>query len=619
MKTSFLILLLLALTSIEAAQAADTNQLANDKATPSFDDAEAWNIQVEKRIDFETGDRNMFYSFPVFSRDYKRLLYFMAAPDGFFVVICSLEPWDILKRIRVPVVESGTSACGSLVAFSPDEKNVALVLERQDAPMYFINLDTSKTTPVNVNFGKKVAGGATPMLWIDTNFICIFKERLNLDTLQVTDTPGQPSFGFDQFMVSKHKNCFFEVRNNPLEGGQNGNVLVINSRHSAYGKILEEGVAQVYVNDRGTIICSPDLRYLIQRNGLLEAPAFLKLGTRTKPTLDFEVSGLDTNMTDEQRGQLKKAMEERKRIWAYIYGPKRNPLNGRVLGPDVNLLRGEGYLTQIEPVIQFKLTFEKLSAEPENVIAGLFVENSWNLGGEVWGELATIKAGQVGQGSPTAINFNGLDMPITLQETLAKAQAGDAQAQLDLGLAYQTGRGVARDQAQGALWVRKAADQGNAAAQNRLAIIYEHGSGVQTNYAQAMQLYRKAADQGFATAQANLGKMYEVGHGVPRDYAEALNWYSKAASQGNPAGEYRLGLMYQEGNGVEKNYVQAVTWYRKGADQTNAFAEYYLGVMYQNGWGVDRDYAEARSWFQKAADQGNVEAKDTLEKLSDGH
>ena len=42
----------------------------------------------------------------------------------------------------------------------------------------------------------------------------------------------------------------------------------------------------------------------------------------------------------------------------------------------------------------------------------------------------------------------------------AKANAGHAAAQFNLGLAYDTGRGVPQDDAEAVSWFRKAADQG---------------------------------------------------------------------------------------------------------------------------------------------------------------
>ena len=52
---------------------------------------------------------------------------------------------------------------------------------------------------------------------------------------------------------------------------------------------------------------------------------------------------------------------------------------------------------------------------------------------------------------------------------------------------------------------RKAAEQGDAAAQHNLGVMYDSGQGVTQDYAEALKWYRKAADQGDADAQQNLG------------------------------------------------------------------------------------------------------------------
>lgn len=96
------------------------------------------------------------------------------------------------------------------------------------------------------------------------------------------------------------------------------------------------------------------------------------------------------------------------------------------------------------------------------------------------------------------------------------ADQGNAQAQLDLGWFYENGRGVAQDDAQAVVWIRKAADQGLADAQYVLGKRYEHGRGVPLDDAQAIALYRKAAIQGNATAQISLDEMSALGMGLPR-------------------------------------------------------------------------------------------------------
>jgi TPR repeat protein len=115
----------------------------------------------------------------------------------------------------------------------------------------------------------------------------------------------------------------------------------------------------------------------------------------------------------------------------------------------------------------------------------------------------------------------------------ARAEAGDAVAQFDVGFSYGTGRGVPED------------------------------------HAEAVRRYRLAADQGFAEALYNLGVMYANGLGVPEDDAEAVRWYRLAADQGHASGQNILGVMYVDGRGVTQDYVLAHMWFNLAAAGSN--------------------------------------------------
>jgi len=88
-----------------------------------------------------------------------------------------------------------------------------------------------------------------------------------------------------------------------------------------------------------------------------------------------------------------------------------------------------------------------------------------------------------------------------------KANAGDAEAQNNLGYVYADGRGVPQDDAQAVSWFRQAAEQGHADAQNNLGWMYDSGQGVPQDDAQAVSWYRQAAEQGDAGAQSILDRM----------------------------------------------------------------------------------------------------------------
>ena len=114
-----------------------------------------------------------------------------------------------------------------------------------------------------------------------------------------------------------------------------------------------------------------------------------------------------------------------------------------------------------------------------------------------------------------------------------RAEAGDADAQLQLGHLCESGEGVPKDYAEAAKWYRKAAEQGNAEAQLYLGCSYATGRGVPKDSAEHLNWIRKAAQQGLADAQVQLGLLYENGQGVPKDVAAAYMWLNLAATGGN--------------------------------------------------------------------------------------
>ncbi len=212
------------------------------------------------------------------------------------------------------------------------------------------------------------------------------------------------------------------------------------------------------------------------------------------------------------------------------------------------------------------------------------------------------------QGSKEAIEFlNGF-----YKNARIAADKGDKEAQRNMGSCYANGYGVEKDTIEAMNWFRKAAEQGHAEAQRVLGACYVTGYGVEKDTIEAMNWFRKAADQGDANAQNYIGACYAVGNVVKLDYAEAAKWYRKAADQGYADAQNRLGRCYENGNGVKLDYAEAAKWYRKAADQGYADAQNNLGWCYAKGNGVKQDYAEAAKWFRKAADQGNAYAQYNL-------
>jgi TPR repeat protein len=202
------------------------------------------------------------------------------------------------------------------------------------------------------------------------------------------------------------------------------------------------------------------------------------------------------------------------------------------------------------------------------------------------------------------------------QAVLAKAKAGDASAELAIGIEYQKGDLVPRDFVQAAEWFRKASDQGNAHAQFKLGTLYQQReSGLMQDDAQADQWLRKAADQGLAEAQNALALAYLRGKGVPQDAAQAVDWFQKAVAQNDAQAMVNLAGLYSKGQGVGRDEKQAFALVNKAADLGDAEAEYQLGVDYEQGLGTKKDKGQAIGQYRKAADQGNPWAQYNLAPL----
>jgi TPR repeat protein len=103
------------------------------------------------------------------------------------------------------------------------------------------------------------------------------------------------------------------------------------------------------------------------------------------------------------------------------------------------------------------------------------------------------------------------------------ADKGIAEAQINLGMMFESGQGVPQDFNEAIRWYRLAADQKLIKAQEKLNL-----------------LLKKAAE---AQINLSLGMMFESGQGVPQDFNEAIRWYRLAADQGLIKAQKKLNFL----------------------------------------------------------------------------
>src|SRR5215217_2635725 len=126
-----------------------------------------------------------------------------------------------------------------------------------------------------------------------------------------------------------------------------------------------------------------------------------------------------------------------------------------------------------------------------------------------------------------------------IREWRPLADAGDADAQFNLGQAYRLGRGVPADAALAQTWFERAARQGHAQAEANLGLsLFQTGERER-----AVPWLQKAADRGDPRAQYYLGTAHFNGDLVPLDWPRAYALMRRAADQGLPQARESLTQM----------------------------------------------------------------------------
>lgn len=236
----------------------------------------------------------------------------------------------------------------------------------------------------------------------------------------------------------------------------------------------------------------------------------------------------------------------------------------------------------------------------------------------------------------------------------AKAEAGDAQAQVQTGLAYVRGRDIPRNLDKAITWLKRSASSGNSDGQYQLALYYGQftksdedvhkavlllkqsaaqdcvparfylgaammkGIGTPKNIADGLRMIKQTANAGYQPAQVAFGSMLISGDEVKKDQKAGLAWLRKAALAGYSPAEIILAFAYLGGVGVPPNPKGALLLlhdvYMKGDGQSPK-AAYLMGRIYMDGTGVDKNDVKAFVWMIRAAKFGVPHAWDNVQIL----
>lgn len=217
----------------------------------------------------------------------------------------------------------------------------------------------------------------------------------------------------------------------------------------------------------------------------------------------------------------------------------------------------------------------------------------------------------------------------TLQK---RAASGDAEAEAKLGLELIKSQSPA-DQAAAVEWFRKSAAQGNTDGEWNLGAAYFTGNGIARDVPTGLKWMRESLSDGSGMHMFEYGMMLgSIGDGSPQvikkwirksaeagawpgmmflaieeqkdDPADARQWMLKAAQAGNPLPQMLLGWGYILGKGMfdSPNIGAGLHWLRQAAKQDYAPAEGELGLVLITGeHHVPKNPSEGVQWAEKAA------------------
>ena len=182
-------------------------------------------------------------------------------------------------------------------------------------------------------------------------------------------------------------------------------------------------------------------------------------------------------------------------------------------------------------------------------------------------------------------------------DNIKKAEAGDAEAQFEVGKAYDLGEGVEKDLAQAAVWYKKSASQGNMKAQNNLGLAYKNGEGVEKDLNEAMKWLKKSAEQGNKLAMYNLAFCYAAKDNMKK----AFEWMEKSAAENFAFAYCQLGTWYAAPYMPYTDLAKSFSCFKKGAELGNAQAQYETAFKYLLGSSREpkQDTKQALYWFEK--------------------
>ncbi|CCK76684.1 hypothetical protein OLEAN_C25080 [Oleispira antarctica RB-8] len=268
--------------------------------------------------------------------------------------------------------------------------------------------------------------------------------------------------------------------------------------------------------------------------------------------------------------------------------------------------------SELKPINSFPLKITSNSADSLVFIDDVYVGNTPLIKDIQFGmyKIKVVRSGYIsGESTVYSSTTDNVSKNILLGkepdpvfgDILNRAEAGDSEAQKDVGNYYLNGNVVTKDASKAIEWYKKSALQSNPKAMFNLGHLYNFGIGVEKDNNVSFFWTEKSAQLGFPRAQYMVGSSYLYGWFGEKNIDMAYLYFLKSAKQGNPDSAVEIAYMYENGIGREQSILKSTYWFNLAAQLGNEDAYFYLGNAYFEGLGIEQDSDEAMYWLEKAA------------------
>lgn len=195
-------------------------------------------------------------------------------------------------------------------------------------------------------------------------------------------------------------------------------------------------------------------------------------------------------------------------------------------------------------------------------------------------------------------------------ELQRRAEAGEAEAQYQLGVDYQFGLGGPADWPAARAWFGRAAAQGHVKGLGAHGYMLLSGSGGPQDLVGAEKALRQAGEGGEASATANLAELLLL----RGEAAEARQMLARAVAGGALNARYRLGRLDIAEGRVPEGMALVEQAVERGHPEATL---YFSGLLLAGGNGLKADPARAARLLRQAAEAGYGPATNDLARLYD--